>query len=283
MTRRVGIAADEAFGPVFRDCTTTGCLPVHTFVGGNAWVPGLLQDPRWRLSTGVNPKILNDTLQQAEVMLQKAASVTATLATSDTFKIATVRVLNHTGHKLPTGYPEGRQMWINLQAFNALSTLIFESGAYNWDTGMLTRDVTAKIYEAKQGITPELAAVVNSSPGESFHFVLNNTVIKDNRIPPQGYTQFLYDRPGLRPVGAVYQDGQYWDDSAYTLPLDTAYIRVSLYYQTASQAYMDFLRANGGVDGLNLGLLWESSKSPPVLMARTWAGETNFFFPLILK
>lgn len=54
--------------------------------------------------------------------------------------------------------------------------------------------------------------------GESFNFVLNNSVIKDNRIPPRGYTVAAYDRPGLRPVGVFFADGQYLDETAYPLP-----------------------------------------------------------------
>lgn len=66
--------------------------------------------------------------------------------------------------------------------------------------------------------------------GESFHFLLNNTVVKDNRIPPQGYTVAQYDRPGLRPVGAAYQDGQSWDETQYLLPESTDLVHALLYY-----------------------------------------------------
>jgi Xaa-Pro aminopeptidase len=48
------------------------------------------------------------------------------------------------------------------------------------------------VYEIKQGLTPELAAALGKDPGESFHFVLNNTTVKDNRIPPRGFTNAAY-------------------------------------------------------------------------------------------
>lgn len=56
----------------------------------------------------------------------------------------------------------------------------------NVNTGELTEDADLKRYEVKQGITPELATELGQTPGESFHFVLNNSVVKDNRIPPRG-------------------------------------------------------------------------------------------------
>ncbi len=283
MPRSTGAAADAAFNPVTRDCLTTGCLPVHTFVGGNAWVPTLLQDPAWRLNALSDRVFLQETSLQAENMLRKAATLTFTLTLSDTAQLATVRVVNQTGHKLPSGYAEGRQMWLNLKAYDVDRQLIYESGLYNPTTGQLVRDADIKVYEVKQGLTPELAALLLKPAGESFHFVLNNTVVKDNRIPPRGYTQALYNRPGLAPVGALYADGQYWDDTHYRLPLDTARLLVTLYYQTASKEYIDFLRQNGGVDGLSLGALWEGLKSPPEIVAQAWLPDYQRFLPAVLQ
>jgi uncharacterized repeat protein (TIGR01451 family) len=283
MRRITGAAADAAFNPVLRNCQTTGCLPEHTFVGGNVWVPGLLQDPDWRLNAQSEAGYLDYTAYQAATMLRLSASMSVTLTNAASNKLATVRVTNLTGHKLPTGYPEGRQMWLNLQAFDANDQLIYKSGAYDPLSGQLTRDAAAKIYEVKQGITPELAALLPQFAGESFHFVLNNTVIKDNRIPPQGYTQAAYDRPGLRPVGATYVDGQNWDETLYILPLETERVMATLYYQTASREYIDFLHANGGIDGLSLKRLWDKSKSPPQIMAQAWFPSYDVYLPLIEK
>jgi hypothetical protein len=281
MPRTVGFAADAAFNPIFRDCETTGCLPEHTLVGGNTWLPELLQNPLWRLNAQSESAFLDESRLQAAAMLRKAATLTITLTSQENSKTATVRVTNNTGHKLPTGYPEGRQMWLNVRAYDASGKLVYESGAYDEDTGQLTRDGDVKVYEAKQGVTPELAAVLGLPPGESFHFVLNNTVIKDNRIPPRGYTQAAFDQPGLVPVGATYEDGQYWDETVYDLPLETARVNATLYYQTASREYIEFLETNGGVDGLTLGQLWSQSKSPPQVMALALTYKSVIFLPLM--
>jgi hypothetical protein len=123
---------------------------------------------------------------------------------------------------------------------------------------------------------PELA-------GESFHFVLNNEIVKDNRIPPRGFTQAAYDQPGLRPVGATFVDGQHWDDTVYTLPQEVERVMVTLYYQTSSKEYVDFLRAGGGVDGVTLGELWETSKSPPEVMAVTWFPGYPRYLPIVFR
>jgi hypothetical protein len=257
-------------------------LPVHEFIGGNAWVPQILQNPLWRLNSPDTAE-LNNTIVQAQAMLQKAATVTVTLTTGGSNKIARVRIINESGHKLPTGYPEGRRMWLNLKAYDDNDMLLFESGAYDPATAILTQDAQLKVYEAKLGLTPELAALdPGLMAGESFHFVLNNTYLKDNRIPPRGYTQAAFDQNGLRPVGATYADYQYWDDTTYTVPLNTKRVVAVLYYQTASKDYIDFLRTEGGLDGTALGQLWDASKSSPVEMV-TASTLTDLYLPLLLK
>lgn len=174
-------------------------------------------------------------------------------------------------------------MWLNLRAYDAEGTLVYESGAYDAESGRLHRDPDVKVYEVKQGLTPALAALLGKAAGASFHFVLNNMTVKDNRIPPRGYTRALYDQPGLRPVGATYADGQYWDETVYTLPLETAQVVATLYYQTASREYVEFLAANGGIDGLAMAQLWASLKSPPEVMARAWAPSSENYLPLIRR
>jgi len=266
MVRETGRAA--LISPVIRDCYTNGCLPAHVFAGGNTWVPQILQDTRWRLNSAADAEALNDTTLAARSMLSRAASLDLSLDDEGDQKLLSVRVTNETGHKLPTGYPEGRRMWLNVRAYDASGALIYESGAYDATTGLLDKDVDIKVYEVEQGLTPELAELVGLEPGPTFHFALNNTTIKDNRIPPRGYTVAAFDRPGMRPVGATYADGQHWDDTEYALPAQTERVVVTLYYQLSSSDYIDFLRELGGADGETLGQLWDDNKSPPEIVAR---------------
>jgi hypothetical protein len=285
MERQVGTAADAPFNPMPRDCepSGTGCLPDHLMMGGNTWMPELLQDSAWRLNAVQDAVHLNAAAARARSMLRRAASLTVTLATQGAGKQAVVRVTNETGHKLPTGYPEGRQMWLEVRAYDAAGHQVYASGLIDPSTHRLVRDPDIKVYEAKQGLTPEWAAFVNKPAGESFHFLLNNTVTKDNRIPPRGYLRSVWDRPGLRPVGADYGDGQYWDQTVYALPASTARVTARLWYQTASAEYIAFLRATGGVDGEALYDLWTRNPSPPVLMASSADPPYTLWLPIVLR
>lgn len=280
MVRSTGIAAETTFNPTFRDCETTGCLPAHIFVGGNTWVPKIIQDQRWRLNSAIDAPALDQTALEAQSMLRRAATLQMSIEDHHNQKIVAVRVINETGHKLPTGYPEGRRMWLNLRAYDASGTLIYESGAYDPATGILTEDASVKVYEVKQGLTPEMADLVGLEAGPTFHFALNNTTYKDNRIPPRGYTIAAYDRPGMRPVGATFADGQYWDDTEYVVPAAATRIVATLYYQLASAEYIEFLGELGGADGATLAEIWNDSKSPPEIVAQSFFPQPTVYLPI---
>jgi len=269
MPRVTGQAADSAFNPITRNCLTTGCLPRHDFMGANTWLPGLLQNAAWRLSALNDVSYLNTARTQTTVFLKKSATMSITLSEPTLgSREATVTVVNQTGHKLPTGYPEGRRMWINLKAYNSAGSQVYESGAYNTSTGVLNQDADIKVYEAKLGLSDDMADLMNLPAGESFFFSLNNTWIKDNRIPPRGFTNASFDQDGLRPVDYTYPDGAYSDTTVYTLPASAVQVVATLYYQTASKEYIDFLRRYGGFDGDALGNMWDTSRSDPVIVVR---------------
>ena len=106
--RATGLAAEESYNPIFRDCETTGCLPVHEMIGGNSWAPQLLLDDRWRLNSLNEFEYLNTTVLLARQMLRKAATMTVTLVTAaNGEKLATIRVINQTGHNSLPGIPRG--------------------------------------------------------------------------------------------------------------------------------------------------------------------------------
>jgi len=288
MPDTTGYAADAAFNPIYRDCLTSGCLAQHTLQGVNSWLPELLQMPEWRLNAVADATYLNKHITLTENFLKTAATLIASLGEpSGGSRPLEVTVYNQTGHKLPTGYPEGRRIWINVQAYNTSNNLVYESGAYDPLTGILSSSNNPKIYEARLGMTPELSSYLglpNEADGSSFFFVLNNSWIKDNRIPPQGYDTAAFDQDGLRPVmDQPYLSGQYWDTTRYNLPLTTNHVVVRLYYQVASKDYIEFLKTYGGLDGETLFRLWEQSKSPPALMSTAFAPGYVNYFPIVKR
>ena len=271
-----------------RDVTGQGCnypaapvrtdLPLHDMTGGSAWMATVLPILYPDLPNEVNPTALQAGAVRVRYMLQNAAA----LAALQDGPQVRVTVTNNTGHKLPTGYPEGRRMWLNVRFFNAGGTLLAESGAYDPLTGVLSHDDALKVYEAKPGLDEVVAPLVGVEPGPSFHFVLNNKIFKDNRIPPRGFTNANFAGFGGTPVGAAYADGQYWDETAYAIPMGAASAAVTLYYQSTSKEYIEFLRDENTTDdtGALLFALWDQQgKCPPELMATTTIALTPFTLP----
>ncbi|MCK6455614.1 MAG: hypothetical protein L6Q92_03675 [Phycisphaerae bacterium] len=281
---------NRAYVSVCQDChmqavTGYGCnlgeaplrtlLPLHDMTGGSTWLPGLLDD----LYPGeVDPVPLAAGILRAQYKLQNAATLAAVQQSAQ----LKVTVTNEAGHKLPTGYPEGRRVWINVRFFDASSTLLSESGAYDIATGVLTHDPEVKIYEAKPGLDTDTASLVGVQPGPSFHFVLNNKIYKDNRIPPRGFTNANYALFGGAPVGASYADGQHWDDSFYTIPPAAVSAEVRVYYQSTSKDYIEFLRDENTTDttGDVMYQLWaDNGRCPPELMAMSTVPLTPILVP----
>lgn len=281
-------------------------LALHDLTGGNTWVPkailceaGLYPGCEQWLADGrfvddfdqssyegqARANALVAGIDRARQTLESAAALEATTSGSQ----LSVRVENLTGHKLPTGYPEGRRMWLQIEGYDAAGNLVYTSGAYDAATGLLAgydgSDPTLKVYEVKQGISDSLANLIPGlEAGPSFNFALNNQILKDNRIPPRGVTNAELASVKADNVvdgmpAALYADGQYWDITNYALPADVSYGTVRLLYQTTSKEYVDYLSANdpyasteppyGGQSRTAiLEQLWEQTgRSAPVVMA----------------
>jgi len=238
-------------------------MGLHDMTGGSTWVPALLTN----LFAGeVSSAAIQAGIGRATFMLQNAAS----LKVSDASAGIKVTVTNECGHKLPTGYPEGRRIWINVKFFDAATNLLAQSGAYDPNTGILTHDAEARIYEVHPGIDTNLSGLLGLDAAASLHFVLNNRIYEDNRIPPRGFANGAFAAFGGEPVGHAYADGQYWDDSFYVLPSGVKRAEVKLYYQSTSKEFVEFLRDENvsTTNGQAMYDLWNTNgKCPPTLMA----------------
>ncbi len=252
-----GKGCDKSYAPVRDD------LPLHDMTGGNTFIPTLI-DLTYPGEADLNA--LDASIIRARDMLQHAATLELTVDQMDSE--VTVKITNETGHKLPSGYPEGRRIWINLKAFNSVTAQTIESGYYDPLTGVLDK-IDTKIYQVKPGFSPGLAAALGLTPGPSFHFVLSDTVYSDNRIPPRGFTNANFKAIQSPPVGYSYEDGEYWDETEYDLPFIPDSVEVTLYYQTTSKEYIEFLRDENVTDNAGQFMydLWDQNgKSPPEVM-----------------
>src|SRR6185369_7531203 len=96
----------------------------HGPTGGSTWV----QDAIYLIWKGkdLNREALEAGQQRAREFLKTAA----TMALNCSGGRARVTITNFTGHKLPTGYPEGRRMWLNVRFLDGRSNVLRELGRY---------------------------------------------------------------------------------------------------------------------------------------------------------
>jgi hypothetical protein len=247
----------------------------HGPVGGSTWV----QDATWALWKGkeLSPKALDAGKERSEKLLRTAASLELSFPETGKCKL---RITNLTGHKLPTGYPEGRRMWVNVRFYDGSGELLKETGKYGeMKSSIFSGSVTVptllepestRVYECVPAISAAQAKKFGKKAGPSFHFVINDVIAKDNRIPPEGFKNSTFAEHLCEPVGATYADGQYWDDIEFAIPSGSRKVAVRLMYQSVSWEYIKFLAEMNKSDtwGKRLYGAWEKTgRCAPTVIA----------------
>lgn len=245
------------FGPNREDMAT------HDFAGSAAWVLEIIG-----LHYEHDPEVDQEALKWGRVkaieMLRRAASLELEQRGSD----LGVRVINETGHKLPTGHIEGRRVFLNVRFFDAQGNLVHEHGRYNRRQARLDERST-RLYEMKVGLSARAARATGLPRGVTTHMALADTIMKDTRIPPRGFSNAAFEQGGAPVVGTAYADGQHWDDAAFPIPVGAVSATVTLYYQVVTRHYIEALRDGNHTDdwGEILHDLWlRTDKAPPIEM-----------------
>jgi hypothetical protein len=285
--------ADAGTVRVARGGPTHDNPPLHQFVGGNAWgiaavystladgggfLSGLFDGGYWALISDAGyPNAYLAAQSAAVANLAGAATVqasgpTGTVPAGTPFAL-TVVVGNLTGHKLPTGYADGRRVFQQISIVDATGTENVIIGAYDTSTATLATDPQLRVYEAVQG---------TFDGGADNHLVRHNTIIKDTRIPPTGF-QATTDTVPVATTWFNAGDGGYvdFDQGQYTLTAPTtpgnATVKVRLFYQPTTREYVEFLSTTNQSDnrGTALEQAWNSTgQAAPILMVETSTSMT---------
>jgi hypothetical protein len=163
MRPATGKAAKQNSVPVRPD------IALHDLVGANSWAPKAIlhQDANHTLRLG--GALTSDEIQGLQAGELRAEHNLSTAASLEVVGDR-LRVINLTGHKLITGFPEGRRMWLHTTWRDADGLVLREDGAY----GALTvahrgqplqveslldlHDEYARIYQVVYGMTQAWAA-----------------------------------------------------------------------------------------------------------------------------
>jgi len=166
----------------------------HYFVGGNVLVTKLLGS--------------DGHAARAEEMLKSAATVKiiapASLGRARSNDIR-IRVANvGAGHKLPTGFPEGREMWLDFKAIDGRGKQLYRLGAIvDGVTEKGTKSFKVLLGDAKGNIVD--ANILDA-----------DRILLDTRIEPHGYrdVEYRFEVPAnsVGPIRLV-ADLNYWSFS----------------------------------------------------------------------
>lgn len=291
-------------------------LPLHDMTGGNVWISHILAslDPNGPVYDPVNvqildkgPAILTLDLDAGESPKINGAALKAgsdrakqQLLLAGTFKnlsdvpykvdydpvsgSISFRVQNNTGHKLISGFPEGRRMFVNIKAYDSGGGLIYEVNPYDYSVGTLKglpNSSSSPALGPHEAYVDELVYEVHpkstlTNEDETFHFVLATGRYKDNRIPPKGFDIGSAAARLSEPVWHGTSDNNYFTPDEYTggydevnltIAANANYIKVTLYYQGTSREYIEFLRDE--INGTANTLPWDPANDPSPYIVQT--------------
>ncbi len=256
----------------------------HELSGGNAWMIRVVGAMRSDVASGEfydpdSVPFYEAGARRAENTLRTAASVALsgvpTMANPGDHVSVTARITNLTGHRLPTGYGDGRRVWLELAVIDGDGHTTVVSGAYDDAAAHLdTTDTQLKLYTAVAG---------RAGMGAEDHLALHDTIVRDTRLPPLGFQP----PAGLEPVGADYSGGaggtlRNWDDATYAFTVPTLMrgpltVRVRARFQVTTREYVEALAAANHTDTRGADLLRvynASGRAAPYDMAVATANIT---------
>jgi hypothetical protein len=146
-----GTGANKRGVPVRTD------LPLHDMTGGNYWMADAIKylddNDKLRLGGGMSPTQVQ-AMKDGQLRALEQLRLAATLEVDGN----EVKIINHTGHKLITGYPEGRRMWLNIKWFDGSGEIPgTEIGAYGELEGVTAsaNGVTKTVRSIKEPDDPQ--------------------------------------------------------------------------------------------------------------------------------
>ena len=166
---------------------------LHEMVGGNVTMLRLLRDNVDELCLSAAPEQFDEVIEKTMDMLQNRSlnlEINLIERTVDTAFFEVV-ILNKAGHKFPSGYPS-RRSFVEFSVVDELGDTIFYSGKtdsefevfgqnddYEPHYEMINSEEQVQIYEMVMGdVNGDVTTVLERA----------DFPIKDNRIPPVGFT-----------------------------------------------------------------------------------------------
>lgn len=187
----------------------------HVFVGGNFLMQQMLNDYRGELHTAALPhELMAASARTIEFLETQAAQVSLENVEDKSAALSfDVRVVNLTGHKMPTAYPS-RRAWLHVVVEDRDGKTVFESGAIRPDGSIVGNDNDANPlkYEPyyREITSPDEVEIYEPILKDSHGNVTTGLLsavgyLKDDRLLPQGFDKETAVKD-IAVVGGAYSD-----------------------------------------------------------------------------
>ncbi|NND76806.1 MAG: T9SS type A sorting domain-containing protein [Flavobacteriales bacterium] len=187
LEQEVIIASGNIFYP------TRSPYYMHGIVGGNAFMLKMLQSKIAELDLRASEMQFQEIIDKTETLLAEETMdlfLTENERTTDTLFVE-LELISKAGHKVPSGYPS-RRVFVEFVAKDELGDTIFRSGLldenyalpdiddeYEPHHNVINSEDQVQIYEMVMADTEGMATTI---------LLHANEALKDNRIPPLGFS-----------------------------------------------------------------------------------------------
>jgi hypothetical protein len=200
----------------------------HYFAGGNLFMPAMLQNNIDLLGVTAAADHFGTTIANATDLLEnRTLNLAATGRIANGVLEVDVSLENLAGHKLPTGIPL-RRVWIHLTVFKGRQ-IVFESGEWNAAGEIL--DLTAEyephhdIIEVEDQVQIYEGVMIDDFDAVTRLLLRAKDFIKDNRLPPKGFTSAIPDYEYVAIKGNAATDADFNTGGSGS---DTVHYRIPL-------------------------------------------------------
>ncbi len=257
----------------------------HEFVGGNVTMLNLLKNNIEELDIKASPEQFDEVIAKTEAMLQqKSLNLELDLIerTADT-AFFELNLTNLAGHKFPSGYPS-RRSFIEFLVKNEAGDTLFISGKM---------DENFEVYGQNATYEPHYQSINSEEQVQIYELVMGDvngdvtTVlvradhpIKDNRLPPKGFTTSdpVYDTTIIAGNALIDTDFNYEngiegsgsDAIYYNIPMDgfvdVLEITAKVYYQPTPPKWMKEMFDESTPEIESFKTMFAATDRSPVLM-----------------
>ena len=258
----------------------------HEMVGANTFMLKLMKENKEELGIDATDENYDETIAKTFQMLQqRSIDLDLQMLNADLDSAYfRVEVINKAGHKFPSGYPS-RRAFIQFTVTTEDSSYLFSSGLMDDDYEVIGQD---EFYEPhyqviNQTEQVQIYEVINTDVNGDFSTILERAFVsvKDNRLPPLGFTTTheVYDTTLI--AGNALTDADFNRDASgeegtggdvvyYHVPLQgyngLIDVTVRVYYQSLPPKWMEEIFAASTPEIETFRTMYNNADQSPVLV-----------------